>query len=130
MVAARYKEVLSCGVGVNDLVLRSVEDGAVDRQHCRDAQYLVGTLVPRNITHFNHSTLSVLMSDIQPNTNQRQCSQPTLWDCISQSWSCRVSQLRDQTDSYTRLESSILDKCVNGIFINSTSAPRFVLHRV
>jgi len=30
VVAARHKEVLTCGVGVHDLVLWSVEDRAVD----------------------------------------------------------------------------------------------------
>jgi len=37
MVTARYKEVLSCSVRMNNLVLGSVEDSTVHWQHCSDA---------------------------------------------------------------------------------------------
>ena len=45
MVAPWGEEVDSGVVSVDDLILRSVEDGIVDRQHGCDAQDLIRTLI-------------------------------------------------------------------------------------
>ena len=46
MVARRIEEVLSRRIRVYDLVLGPIEDGVVDGEHGRNAEYLLGAFVP------------------------------------------------------------------------------------
>ena len=77
MVSARYKEVLSSSVCVNNLVLGSVEDSTVHRQHCRDAEYLIRTLVPTDHHHQITTTVTTTVYNNNYNSVSHQTLVPT-----------------------------------------------------
>ena len=63
VVPSRHEEVLSGCIGVNDLVLGSVEDGVVDGQHGADRQDLLRALIPGGqTTIYYRSGIDTLIS--------------------------------------------------------------------